>query len=293
MLRRHFLWYFFLSIAGCTTITDNRNFWLQNKKKLLFAVSDVQGLAELEQEYGQFITTLADVLETKIEFFPVNNLVDATTALQLDEVDLIHVGPSEYVIIRARTNAIPIVALTRLNYRAIIAVRANSGIKSLADLKGKTIELGEIGITGNHIAQIKMLIDAGLNPLSDVKIINSEDYQLKALKNGEVDAWGRVLHRYKKTLGDEGLSQKDYPILIQGELLPSDVFLGSGKLEPMLVDEIRQRMLANQDILLRAILSTPHFASKFTGSTFTPVNDSDYDMIREVYKAMGNENFIK
>ena len=120
MLRRHFLWYFLLFIAGCKTITNHKNSWPQNQKKLLFAVSDVQGLEQLQEEYGQFITTLAKVLETKIEFFPVNNLVEATTALQLDEVDLIHAGPSEYVIITTRTNARPIVALTRPNYHACL-----------------------------------------------------------------------------------------------------------------------------------------------------------------------------
>lgn len=298
MFRRHFLGYFLLFAAGCTAAKNNNhssshNSFLKEKQKLRFAVSDVRGLAELQRDYGSFRTALEEVLETKIEFFPVDNVVEVAAALQLALVDLVLAGPSEYVIVRARTNAMPIVALTRPNYRAVIAVRANSDIKSLADLKGRTIELGEIGITGNYIGQIKILIDAGLNPQSDVKIINSQEYSLKALKSGEVDAWGRVLHRYEQTLKQEGASESDYPLLASGIQLPNDVFVASSQLELDLVTEIRDRMLENKDKLLQAILSVPAFASKFKDSTLAPANDSDYDMIREVYKAMGEDNFIK
>jgi len=299
MLRRHFLWYFLLFVTSCTATTNNRksnNSLLKETDKLLFAVSDVQGLEELQRDYGPFKTALEEILETKIDFFPVDNIVEATTALQLGLVDLVHVGPSEYVIVRARTNATPIVALTRPNYLSIIAVRRDSNIKSLADLKGKKIELGEVGMTGNHIGQIKMVIDAGLNPKSDIKIVTSKDYHIKALKNGDVDAWGRLLHRYESAVQQEGASESDYPIIAKSTQLPNDVFIASSKLEPLLVDEIRERMLKNQDRLLQAILSVPvptSLNSKFKGATLASANDSDYDMIREVYKAMGEGDFIK
>ncbi len=294
MLRRHFLWYFLLFVAGCTAATNQpRNSLLKDKDKLLFAVSDVQGLEELQRDYGPFRTALQEVLETKIEFFPVDNFLEVATALQLALVDLVLAGPSEYTIVRARTNAMPIVALTRPNYRAAIAVRGDSGLKSLADLKGKTIELGNVGSTGSYIGQIKMLMDAGLKPKYDIKIVTSKEYHLKVLKNDEVDAWGRTLHRYESSMQQEGASDSDYRLLAKGIQLPHDVFIASSKLEPMLVDEIRDRMLENQDRLLQAILSVPRFTSKFKGATLVPANDSDYDMIREVYKAMGEENFIK
>ena len=296
MFRRRFLGYFLLFAGGCTAATNNidsshNNSLLKEKQKLRFAVSDVQGMAELEQDYGLFRTALEEVLETKIEFFSVDNVVEVAAALKLGLVDLVLVGPSEYVIVTARTNAVPIVALTRHNYFSIIAVRADSDIQSLADLKGRTIELGEIGITGNHIGQMKMLMDAELNPQSDLKIINSIDYKLKALKNGEVDAWGRVIHKYKKALKDEGESEEDYPILARSIDLPNDVFVASSQLESALVVEIRDRMLKNKDKLVQSIISVPAFAAKFKDSTLAPANDSDYDMIRDVYKAMGQDKF--
>ena len=298
MFRRRFLGYFLLFAASCTAATNNshssyNNSLLKEKEKLRFAVSDVRGLAELQSDYGPFRTALEEVLETKIEFFPVDNAIEVAAPLQLAQVDLVLAGPSEYVIIRARTNAVPIVALTRPNYRAAIVVRADSDIKSLADLKGKTIELGKLGTAGSYLGPIKMLIDAGLNPQYDVKIVNSKDYELTSLKNGEVDAWARTLHRAEKAMQKEVFSESDYSLLVKGKQLPNDVFIASSQLESALVAEISDRMLENQEKLLQAILSVPAFASKFKNSTLAPASDRDYDMIREVYQAMGEENFIK
>ena len=169
MFRRYFIKYILLFLAGCTTATNNQrsnsnNSLLKKKDKLLFAVSDAEGMAELQSEYGALRNALTEVLETQIEFFPVDNFVEAAASLQLGLVDLVLAGPSEYVIVKARTNAVPIVALTRPNYRSIIAIRADSDIDSLADLKGKKIELGEIGSTGNYIGPIKMLIRCWIKP---------------------------------------------------------------------------------------------------------------------------------
>ncbi|WP_293074768.1 phosphate/phosphite/phosphonate ABC transporter substrate-binding protein [Okeania sp. SIO3B5] len=297
MLRRYFIGYILLFVAGCTTVTNNQrknsnNSLLKDQEKLRFAVSGIQSLANWPRDYTPFRVALEEVLETKIEFVPIDSLMEAT-ALQLALVDIVLAGPSEYAIIKARTNAVPIVAVTRPTYRAVIVVRKDSEIKSLADLKDKTIELGKIGSTGSYLGQIKMLMDAGLNIQSDVNILNSKEYHFKALKNGEVDAWGRTSHRYEKTMQQEGVSQNDYLLLAESPRLPNDVFIASSKLEPMVVAEIRERMLKNKEKMLQAILSIPPLPSKYEGGTLVPAEDSDYDMIREVYKAIGEENFIK
>lgn len=85
MLRRHFLWYFLLFDSGCTAATNNQhsnnNSLLKEKDKLLFAVSDVQGLEELQRDYEPFRTAFEELLETKIEFFPVDNLSNGDNRL--------------------------------------------------------------------------------------------------------------------------------------------------------------------------------------------------------------------
>lgn len=297
MKRRNFLCYSLLSLAGCTTATSNSNSQSSTSanwpKKLRFAVSDAKGLEELQQNYEALRKTLEEVLETTIDFFPVDNYFVAAPALLSGELDIVLSGSSEYLVLNARGKAVPLVALTRPKYYTLFIVKANSKIDSLADLKGKTIEMARIGSTGGYVGGIKLLLDAGLDPKSDVKIVSSNKHSLQALKSGEVDAWSRPLHRYQQALNNEGASFGDYPAIAKGKPLPNDIFVVSSLLAPKLVEEIRARLLDNRDRIVQAILSAESLSKKFQGATLVPANDADYDMIREVYKALGQEELIQ
>ncbi|MDJ0715055.1 MAG: phosphate/phosphite/phosphonate ABC transporter substrate-binding protein [Prochloraceae cyanobacterium] len=296
MKRRNFLTYSLLFLTGCTTATNTSNDkkTIPKLKKLRFAVTDASGLEELEQNYGKFKDDLQEVLKTDVEFYPVVNYTAATPALLQNQVDLVLAGPSEYVILHSRAKAIPVIALTRLRYRSVIAVRADSGIKSLAQLKGKTIVVTNLASTASHLGSMQLLIEAGLNPQSDLKVVVLDDkthgkQALEALKNGEVDAWGVVIYRYEKYLQDRGLSQKDFPAIARGKLLPNDVFIANSQLTPQFIHTMRSQMLANQDKLMEGIIAAE---SKFKGGSLVAANDSDYDMIRQVYRAIGQGEYI-
>ncbi|MGK7903656.1 MAG: PhnD/SsuA/transferrin family substrate-binding protein [Hormoscilla sp.] len=295
--RRNLIYYSLLFVAGCTVTTNNPNFRredsaVQMPEKLRFAVTDVKGLDKLQQDYEPFRATLEEVLATKIEFFGVDNYFEAASALQVAKLDIAWAGPSEYVVIRARTNAVPLVTISRAGYYTIIAVARDSGIKSLADLKGKTVDMWKLGSNGAHIGTVKLLVDAGLDPQLDFKTVLSGNDSIEGLKNGEIDAWGRPVHKYKPALKQAGASESDYPLIAQGPLLPGDILVVSSHLDPDLVAEIRTRILSNQEKLLASIVSVKALA-KFKNAKMIAAQDSDYDMIREVYQAMGQGNFIQ
>lgn len=297
MKRRHFLWNSLLLIAGCTTATSNPNGSSSNSvtktlpEKLRFTVTEVQKLEELQRDYGAFRTALEKVLQQKIEFVPVESYIASAAALQLDRLDLVLTGPSEYVVMRARTNAVPIIAITRPNYRTVICVSRNSKIASVADLKGKKLAMWKVGSTSGYLGPTKLLIDAGLDPKSDLKILTLGSDGLSALKKGEVDAWGGSAVKYEKFLEDEGLSKSAFPAIAKGPLLPDDLFVASSKLDSGLVQQISSLMVKNQDKLLQSLLSVEE--GKYKGSKLVPANDSDYNIVREVYKAIGQGSFIQ
>jgi len=292
MKRRNFLGYSFLFIAGCTAIRKSKG-QLSNipMKTIRFAVTDVAGSEALKKNYGAFRTALAEVLETEVELFPVASFTEAASALQLHQVDLVLAGPSEYVIVRARTNAVPVIALTRPNLRSVIAVRAGSGIKSIVDLKGKTMEVGRVGSTSGYLGPIALLIEAGLDPQSDVELFISPEFNLENLKTGKVDAWGRGTHRYKSALENGNSPESDYLAIAESPPLPNDIFVADSQVDAETVEYIRSRMLENKDKLMDAMKSAQNF--KFKDSTLAPVNDHEYDTIRAVYEAMGEGDLVK
>ena len=89
----------------------------------------------------------------------------AVEALAAKQLDFVLTGPAEYVVFRARTNAQPVVALTRPDYFSQIVVLADGPIKALGDLKGKKISFGEIGSTSQHLGPAQILMDAGLSSI--------------------------------------------------------------------------------------------------------------------------------
>ncbi|MEG3896528.1 MULTISPECIES: phosphate/phosphite/phosphonate ABC transporter substrate-binding protein [unclassified Microcoleus] len=296
MNRRHFVGLSLLFVASCSTTVNQSNrssstLTVSEPETLEFSVTDVKGAEDLQQNYQAFRTVLGEVLEKKIEFFPVDNYITAAVALQSGQLKLALTGPSEYVIMRARTNAVPIIAITRPDYHSIIAVRANSEIKSAAQLKGKTIAMWEIGSTSGHLGPTKILLEAGLNPQTDIKISMLGKKGLQALKKGEVDALALGTTRYKDLLNSDNLSDSEFRIIATGQPLPSDLFVASSNLPNTLVEKMRDRLVKNQDKLIEALLVSKANA-KYKGAKLVPANDSDYNMIREVYKALGQGNVL-
>ncbi len=296
MKRRNLLWYSLLFTAGCTTGVNSTNnssdkMAITAPKNLKFAVTDVVGMKDLQRDYGLFRTTLEEILETKIEFFPVENPTAAAPALLSRKVDIVFAGPSEYLILNSRAKAIPIIAIERSNYHSIMVVRADSKIKLLAQLKGKTIAMRKVGSTSGHLAPTKLLMDAGLDPKTDFKTVMLDDKGVQALKKGEVDAWATASDRYKSILESEGLLEKDFSVIFTGPLLPSDVFVASNQLPASFIEDMRSRMIKNQDKLIQSLL-TAKALKRYKGSKLIPANDADYNMIREVYQKIGQGNFL-
>ncbi|HEY9636251.1 MAG TPA: PhnD/SsuA/transferrin family substrate-binding protein [Coleofasciculaceae cyanobacterium] len=296
MKRRYFINYSLLLIAGCTAATSNPNSGSSKAdaghslEKLRFTVTDIQDLQELKRNYGTFQTVLEQVLGKTIEFIPFESYIAAAAALQSDQLDLALTGPSEYVVMNARTNTVPIIAITRPNYHSLICVSTNSTIESVRQLKGKKLAMWKVGSTSGHVGATKLVIDAGLNPNSDLEIIMLGNQGLPALQKGEVDAWGGSSARYTEFLKDKGLPERALPLIAKGPLLPNDLFVASSKLDSEFVKEISDRMVKNQDKLLQSLLSVKE--GKYQGSKLVPAKDADYNLVREVYKAIGQGRFV-
>ncbi len=289
MRRRNLLLYSLLFIAGCTSVTNIPT--VTQPKKLRFTVTDALGMEELQRDYGALQAALKEILQTEIELVPVESYTAAASALQSDQLDFVLTGPSEYVVMRARTNAVPVIGITRPNYRTVICVSANSKIKSLADLKGKKIALWKIGSTSGYLGPTKLLIDAGLNPQSDLKILMLGSKGLPSLQKGEVDAWGGSAVKYEQFMQEQGLSESTLPVIAKGPLLPKDLFVASSQLNPEAVKLISSLLIKEQEKIVKSLSFVEE--GKYKTSSLVLVNDDEYDMIRDVYKAIGQGNFVQ
>ncbi|MCU0541219.1 MAG: PhnD/SsuA/transferrin family substrate-binding protein [Oscillatoriaceae cyanobacterium Prado104] len=284
MNRRFFIGNLLLFVTGCTATQVSNSVKSDRIAKIRFAIADGSTLESLTANYEMFRVALAEILEMAVEFVTLKSQVAGAIALKQGQVDFLLAGPSEYVIARSRTNAVAVIAITRPNYYSIIAVSPNSEIKTVADLRGKTIAMSDIGSTSGHLGPTQILIEAGLDPKTDVKIqMLGDEGSVAALQKGEVDAWAGSTSNYQEIL------QGKFPTIAKSALLPSDVFLAGSSLEPATVEFIRSRMIQHENKLIQAISAR---TKKYRGSTFKVVRDSDYNLIRKAYQAIGQDDFI-
>lgn len=285
MRRRQLLGYTALLITGCQAPFLTHRPELLSQTTLRFAVTDVLSVAEMERDFGQFRQTLSTALGVPIEFVAAATMPAATSALQLNQIDLALAGPSEYVQIRRRTNAQPVLGITRPSYKSVIVKPPQSKLQSLTDLRGKTLALSDISSTSGHLGPMILLLEAGLDPREDLEVqMLGDDGSVAAIRGGRVDAWGGSFLDYQAYL-------QGYPILTTGPLLPNDLIVASSYLTPEVVVAIRDRLLAWSQDLLQALAATED-TQKYQGSQFVTVQDQDYEPIRQAFARLGEQSFI-
>jgi phosphonate transport system substrate-binding protein len=262
---------------------------------LRLAICDLEGLEQLQREFGAFRELLVQRTGLAIEFFPVPNRTAAVEAMRSKRIDFALTGPAEYVVFRNRTEAQPVVAFGRPDYFADIIVLADSGIDSVQDLKGKKVALGDIGSTSKHLAPLQLLRDGGIDPLKDTERFHtSVKLGWEALKRGDVGAFATTDDKYQSLRAKEtSLPPGAFKVIARGRDLPNDVLVARPGVDPAVVEKLRRAITENSAELAAAILKGED-NQKFKGMKFLlSVKDSDYDYVRAMYQTAGYPQFSK
>jgi phosphonate transport system substrate-binding protein len=263
------------------------------QETIRFAVTDVDGLESLQREFGPFKAAFEKLSGLKMQFFAVSGRTAAVEAMAADQIDFVLTGPAEYVVFKARTNAVPVVGWQRPDYFAQIAVLAGGPVKTIADLKGKTISFGEIGSTSQHLGPAQALADFGLKYNVDYKpIFAKRNVAAEAMKRGDIAAIGlNLTHLASMRKSDP---KTGFTVVARGRDLPNDVMIASAKVKPQVLEAVRKTFLTHGAELMKAVTSETDDNKKFLGGVFLPeVKDSDYDYVREMYRTIGITEFSK
>jgi phosphonate transport system substrate-binding protein len=282
---------FGLALAGCSSDDDGSAGASDGETTTVrMAVTDLQGLEELQREFGAFEETFERTSGMELEFFAVQDRVAAAAALEADRVDVVFTGPAEYVVLNARTDARPIIAINRPDYHSCIYTKSDSPIADVADLEGKKVGMSDIGSTSGHLGPSQLIVDGGLDPQEDVEVLTVGDAVHEALLRGDVDAVGVGCHDFEEyTASDD---PADYKMIVEGPPLPPDVLLVRSGLDPEIVDDVVTTFEENFDVLLTAMLEGKDNA-KFENAELTIVDDSDYDVVRSMYRSIGVDDFTE
>jgi len=256
-----------------------------------FAVTDLTGLEELQREFGAFVEAFESETGLAMEFFPVSDRTAAAAALGSDRVDMVFTGPAEYVVMRERTDAEPVVSIHRPGYRACIYTTTDSGFDSLEDLAGEPIAMSDVGSTSGHLGPSQVFAEAGMEMPGAVEVLTVGDAVHQALVRGDVAAAGVGCHDYEQALEEED-DPSAFEVIAEGEDLPADVIIARPELDDDVVETVRGAFEQSWDaVLLPAILEGKD-NQKYDGAILeAEPEDSDYDAVRDMYRAVGVDDF--
>lgn len=251
-----------------------------------FAVTDIDGMETMEQEFGAFETALEEATGYDVELFPVSSRTAAVEAINQEQVDLILTGPAEYVVIKELTSPEIVAAWQRPNYYAQIVTMAKGDIRGVADLEGKRVTFGAVGSTSQHIGPAQVLADLGLEYAVDYQPeIIARNVAIEALLRGDVAAVG-MSEAHLQSIR-EAFPDQAFTVIARGRDLPNDVLVARKGIDADMLSALRDAFTSKGESLMAAILQGDD-NKKYEGGFFlTDIADSDYDYVRSMYATVG------
>ena len=149
---------------------------------------------ELARKFAPLGQYLEAQLGMKVEWTPVTDYAAAVETLVNRKVDLAWFGGFTFVQANVRSGgkAIPLVQREEdTKFRSVFITDAQSGIKTLVDLRGRTLSFGSASSTSGHLMPRHFLQTVRLNPEADFKRVafsGAHDATIAAVASGKVDA---------------------------------------------------------------------------------------------------------
>ena len=228
---------------------------------------------------------LETTLGRSIDLVVTTDYSSMIEAMRRGHIDVGYFGPLSYVLLKQKMpGAIPFAAKlegTSPTYRAVLITSTKRGVKSIGELKGKTVAFGDPASTSSHLIPKNMLLErAGLKAGRDYKevFLGAHDAVAIGVQNGTVQAGGLSRHLFD-SLVDQGTIKPDrVKVLEESDPYPNYPWVLRGDLPPGLQQTIRQAFLSLKDKEVLKPLKADGFA---------PVTDKDYNVIRSMVKILG------
>lgn len=206
-------------------------------------------------------------------------------ALRSKRLDVAYLGPFSYVM---GTTVAPIEAFAvaetkkagRAFYHALILAHKDSGIKTVADLKGKTFAFVDPTSTSGHLFPKAGLMKAGFNPDKDfgrVIFSGSHDSNAVAVQNKKIEAVAIADRILDAAIGKGLAKREDLVVVWKSDPIPESPTVWRKDLDPELKKRVQAAFLDVKDI---------PWSDQGMLNGFHPTNDKAYDIIRETAKIL-------
>jgi phosphate/phosphite/phosphonate ABC transporter binding protein len=258
-------------------------------QELKFGFTPVLSEAEMRAEFEPLMSYLSGAIGQKVVLYIAKDYGDLRTQMEAGSVDIGSFSPFAYVD-AVRGGKIRIIAQSILDgsatYRGIIVARNDSGLKTLADLRGKRFAFVDPKSASGYVYPRAMLIEKGINPESYFKetiFAGTHDKVIAAVLEGRADA-GAI---YDGALGVAkrlGVPAENLMALASTDPIPHDAIAVRIGMDEALAKKI-QLALINLDKSEAGRRVIANSKKKLTGHVIA--QDSLFNVVRRTAKIAG------
>jgi len=255
--------------------------------------------AEDAQRVIQNAQPIVEILQRQLGMevrpFVATDYTGVVEALRVNKLDIAFLTPASYVLAKNEADVKVVLKSERKGspyYYAAIITRADSNIRRLEDLRGKTFAFGDPLSTSATVFPRKMLHERGIDPVRDFKQIlysGGHDATVLAVLNGKVDAGATYANspdgrdtawiRYLKNPDDV----KKIRAIAFSEPIPADNLVISARLDEEIAEKVEKIFLD----LSRDPKGKKMLRDLYQIDGFVPATDRDYDSVRQAFIIAG------
>jgi len=239
----------------------------------------------------EFARVLGGLVGLPVRVTVASDYAAVIEALRNRTADLAFVHPGGYVLASREAKA-RIVARNlwhgKSSFTSRLYVRKESGIKSVEELRGKTIAFVDPASSSGYIYPMVLLIQKGLVKNRDPKTFFKEvvfsgahDASMRALLNGHVDAIASFDVAREQYLKDPAERERIVFVAETPEIPEAGIAARDG-LDPAVVARVRAALLQ-----IKAPVHTELLKRLYEIDGFAPADDRDYDPVRAAIELLG------
>ena len=221
-------------------------------------------------------------LGKRIELVVTTDYSSMIEAARHGRLDLAYFGPLSYVLAKQKSDIEAFAALKtkgKTTYQAVLIGNTAAGIATVADLKGKDVAFGDEASTSSHLIPKAMLAEKGLKAGDGYQehFVGAHDAVALAVQNGKAQGGGLSKPIFESLVERGVIDAKKVRVLEESKPYPQYPWAMRSDLKPELKEKIRSAFL---DLTDKEVLKP------FKADGFGPVDDKDYDMVRDLAKLL-------
>lgn len=183
----------YLGILCSVLLLTSLAFGAEGVKELRLSAIPDENPQELLRKFKPFVDYIEKETGVKVSFVPVVDYAATVEGLAADRLDIVWYGGFTSVQATERARGATRLAMREedAKFKSVFIALKDSGIKSLADLKGKTFAFGSVSSTSGHLMPRHFLAEAGIQPDRDFKkysFSGAHDATAAWVGAGKVDA---------------------------------------------------------------------------------------------------------